>query len=86
MLKLSARGLKQQDLRNVNPLLKIYSLNESVAIGQENFRGRTEELQNTTDPNWEETINITYHFERKQKLKFVIVNEAEDCDTPEIGH
>lgn len=55
--------------------------------GSNNWRelGRTEQIQNSLNPDFTTTFRVNYYFERVQNLKFVMIDGDGEGDYDTIG-
>jgi hypothetical protein len=88
-LSIEARGLASMDWTSKSdPMAFLFAVADD---GRETLIGNTEWIKNKTDVKWSTLIEAEYHFERKQKLIFKVmdVDNAKDPlngGAQEIGH
>ena len=47
--------------------------------------GRTEKIKDNLNPDWRTAFNLAYYFEKKQQLKFKIVDDDGDGESDFLG-
>ena len=77
-LYVSARNLVDRDVfSKSDPKCVLY---EKTANGSWHKLGKTEEISNNLNPDWRTGFELKYFFEKRQELRFKVVDEDGDDD------
>jgi len=79
---ISGRKLKDLDtFSRADPVCIAYEFRDGAWVEVD----RTERIENDLNPDFRKHLTLDYHFERAQKIRFVIVDDDGENDFDTIG-